>query len=114
MICPRCGRENNADRSDCWGCGTALVPAPAAEVATAPRVRLRIMVPLCILAGVILLASGYARWRAAHSSTDLPAAGDSPTAAAPDEKQINDALERVPLVNARANDLLRAGDFKGG
>src|SRR6266404_3905548 len=107
MNCAACDAENSAERKNCWRCGTALVAAVSGNIEAlqkSPGVRFRIALPIGILTLLLLLIGAYARWhssRAPESTTEA--------AAEPDQQRIDQALERVPLVNARANDLLRAG-----
>ncbi len=116
MICSRCASANSAGAAHCLRCGAALpIPTTESEAVSSPRgggARLRVILP-CVLVAVVLLAGAYARWRMARAPQDTPTQPDSEAAAAQEQQRINDALERVPLANARANDLLRAGDFKG-
>src|SRR4051812_8141515 len=92
MTCSRCDSENSAERSQCWRCGQPLSAPPASEPkAAAPRVRARVVVPLCIIAALILLGSAYARWRASHAGE---VASDTQAASAQDEKRVTDALDR--------------------
>src|SRR5947209_6821849 len=114
MICPRCANKNAAGRTHCFHCGTPLPVPEAAPQSTPPPqaagvVRLRVVLPCAVIA-IILLVLGYAQWRAGHPR-EAQAQPDAEAAAAQEQQRTNDALARVPLVNARANDLLRAGNI---
>src|ERR1041384_315029 len=113
MRCSRCDKENSDDRSNCVRCGAELAPiASSPPPQKVRRVRMAVVLPICA-AGIILMVSCYARWRATRSETTLssnPAVqSDSPDA----EQPTSEATARVRLVNARANDLLRTGDALG-
>ena len=106
MNCSRCGAENSAERSACWRCGTAFSPTVEATP-PARGIRLRVIVPICIVTGLFLLLAAYARWHSRPSSDE--AETQATAAAESDQKRTDKALAEATLVNARANDLLRAG-----
>jgi clan AA aspartic protease (TIGR02281 family) len=58
------------------------------------------------------MLGGYARWRTGRVSSEPQAQPDTEAVSAQEQRRIDAALKRVPLVNARANDLLRADNIK--
>src|SRR6185503_3420265 len=117
MICSRCDSANSAGRSHCLRCGALLSMPPLGSPAASSRpstgaLRWRVVLP-CALIGVALLFGGYARWRTVRAASEPQAQPETAAVSAQDQQRINEALKRVPLVNARANDLMRAEDIKG-
>jgi len=115
MTCPACGADNGATRASCWRCGGPVRPQPTplskSTVPPAQGVRLSIILPVCL---VLAFFVGLGAWRKmAATKRDQALAAEQARAEADGQIRAQ-ALEQVPLVNARANDYLRAGNFAAG
>src|SRR6266481_5303150 len=115
MTCPACGADNGAMRASCWRCGGPVRPQPTplskSTVPPAHGVRLSIILPVCL---VLAFFVGLGAWRKmAVTKRDQALAAEQARAEADGQVRAQ-ALEQVPLVNARANDYLRAGNFAAG
>lgn len=113
--CSVCGAGNSPTRATCQRCGVApraqldQVDKPASE--TSRGIRLGLILPICLLVVVSLLGGVWWKVKQTQQARALAAEAESSQAAA---DRLAQAVERVPSMNARAQDCLRTSRLVEG